>query len=1528
MYRIRNIYPFIVLPFFLICLFMIPDVSAAPKIPKVRLSVKGLDLSRTPTTEELMAAGQLGGQLYPTDNIAIKGIKDKKQLNRNKELNLSFGRAIEEWNNHNYKKAVKMFRKHAEDYPDSPWTDESLLHIGCDARYNGRYSEAEELFTGIIEKNKDENNYGAKMLKSKAKQRLGVLKVLQSNFMEAINVFSELKKESPDWRHRTYASHWIQRISKYKGNELALLNCGTQALAYVLEKDGRDQEARAIMEISPASLKGNSLQDIKSLAERYGYAVAGLRLDVSDLPSIPLPAIIQINAKHEGDRGHYWVLEKINSNGLVLFDSQSGRRFSQETEEFAREWDGNALVFSISNDLPGVRLAENEMEKVYGACCGSPARESDLGKPDKDNDKCKQGQGAPVWDVNMINMNLFVTDTPMWYDPPIGPSVRISLNYNSQSAIANNEPFGNKWQFNYGSYLVVDTGGTVTIFMPDGRRDVYSPDGSGGYTKPYKVYNELTKIAENHFELRFQDDTVYVYNIPSGTSSQQPFLVEIRDAYGQKLTFTYNAGIQLTTITDAAGKNTTLLYNAEGLVYQVNDPFSRSATFEYDANRNLTKITDMAGYWASFDYDADVYITKIEDARGKKDFWIEPSYGGGAGDSYPPPGDGMWANYRITVTNPSGDKEEFFYYAGCGFSTCSGVSWHVLPRDYITWLSPDVNNYRSNAPKTLYYFTTTPSSGRGEISKIVDREGGVVEYGYDNSGNRTSVKDSDGNTIIYSYNSNGRVTSVTDPKGNVTNMTYAANEIDLLEIQNGLGTITITYNSAHDITSVKDRLDDTTSFQYNNYGQLTQSADPMGMVTALTYDGDNQLEQISKSGSALQSFTHDTVGRVDTATDATGLMLDYDYDNLNRITKVTYPDTKFASYTYSGCCPRLVDSVTDRAGRTTTYTYDALKRLIETIDPQGKVMRNEYDDNGNRITFIDTNENVTTFEYDLENRLKKKIYADGKFETYTYYPTGLMSSKTNARGITATYTYDKNYNLKTVSYSDATPGITFTYDNYNRLTQRVDGMGTYAYTYDANSRLKTIDGPWDNDTITLQYNALGQIKSFTPEGGQSVTYYYDYDPEHSGSASLGRLKDIQTGTGTYSYHYSGANPLVQSLARPNGSTTEYLYNDPLMRLTEITNKTSAEAIINKHVFTYNNQDVIDTENVTTGTPMSALSDTVNTYDYNNLNQLLNTTNPTETFIYDDDGNITQGYTPDGYVFTAVYDAENRITSLTYNDGAIDHETKYIYSGDRMLAKVEKYEDTVPVSENRFIRAGFLPIQERDGNNAVTREYTWGLNKGGGIGGLLNLNQGGQDYSYLYDGKGNVMGLIDSAEAVQASYRYDVFGNLKEKTGTIDQPFQFSTKRYDEMTGLSNYGYRFYNPAIGRWMTRDPLGEAGGINLYIFVGNNPVNFVDHWGLIMIGLEIWARPPVTLRPSNLLLDDPPKSPWDPNNAEWQGQRFEPGDPSTQPLPKPHKWKWPWNWKPEPPHPPHSETPHQDCDDNKNNDDNECPVGALCA
>jgi len=116
-----------------------------------------------------------------------------------------------------------------------------------------------------------------------------------------------------------------------------------------------------------------------------------------------------------------------------------------------------------------------------------------------------------------------------------------------------------------------------------------------------------------------------------------------------------------------------------------------------------------------------------------------------------------------------------------------------------------------------------------------------------------------------------------------------------------------------------------------------------------------------------------------------------------------------------------------------------------------------------------------------------------------------------------------------------------------------------------------------------------------------------------------------------------------------------------------------------------------------------------------------------------------------------------------------------------------------------------------------------------IGMLPYLNWGGAAYSYLYDGKGNVTGLLDGVGIVPQTYQYDPFGAPKGASGSVSQPMQFSTKTYDDQTGLSYYGYRFYVPSLGRWLTRDPIGEKGGINLYGFVGNNPISWIDPWGL---------------------------------------------------------------------------------------------------
>ena len=154
--------------------------------------------------------------------------------------------------------------------------------------------------------------------------------------------------------------------------------------------------------------------------------------------------------------------------------------------------------------------------------------------------------------------------------------------------------------------------------------------------------------------------------------------------------------------------------------------------------------------------------------------------------------------------------------------------------------------------------------------------------------------------------------------------------------------------------------------------------------------------------------------------------------------------------------------------------------------------------------------------------------------------------------------------------------------------------------------------------------------------------------------------------------------------------------------------------------------------------------------------------------------MTTGYTPEGYALTMTYDAQNRMKTAQYTEGTGKVNLfEYAYAGTSLLDQLVKKENGTPLSTTKYLRSGFLPVQERDGSNAITREYTWGKNLGGGIGGLLNLKQGGQDYSYLYDGKGNVSALIDNTQAVVASYAYDPFGKLMKQSGTLDQPYTFS-----------------------------------------------------------------------------------------------------------------------------------------------------------
>ena len=221
-----------------------------------------------------------------------------------------------------------------------------------------------------------------------------------------------------------------------------------------------------------------------------------------------------------------------------------------------------------------------------------------------------------------------------------------------------------------------------------------------------------------------------------------------------------------------------------------------------------------------------------------------------------------------------------------------------------------------------------------------------------------------------------------------------------------------------------------------------------------------------------------------------------------------------------------------------------------------------------------------------------------------------------------------------------------------------------------------------------------------------------------------------------------------------------------------------------------------------------------------------------TLTYDTNGNLTGDGTRTFY-----YDAENRLTNVFVTTA---WKTEFAYDGfgrrriERDYAWVSG--NWSRTNETRFIFDGFVPIQERDSNNAVLVTYTRGLdlsggiNGAGGIGGLLARTDGNGSTFYHADGAGNVTALMDGNQNIVARYEYDPYGRMLGMWGKMGpvNVMRFSSMPHFQTADIIGYHARFYVPGFQRWLNQDPIGEAGGVNLYGFVGNSPVNAGDAYG----------------------------------------------------------------------------------------------------
>jgi len=220
--------------------------------------------------------------------------------------------------------------------------------------------------------------------------------------------------------------------------------------------------------------------------------------------------------------------------------------------------------------------------------------------------------------------------------------------------------------------------------------------------------------------------------------------------------------------------------------------------------------------------------------------------------------------------------------------------------------------------------------------------------------------------------------------------------------------------------------------------------------------------------------------------------------------------------------------------------------------------------------------------------------------------------------------------------------------------------------------------------------------------------------------------------------------------------------------------------------------------------------------------------------YDLDGNLLSNG-----IFTYGYDAENRLTTVSSNNILL---VTNVY--DPFSRRIQKITPTA--THSYFYDSWNLIFETIDYNNGAFDkiDYVWGKDQSGtfqgagGVGGLLAMSINGVYYYPFFDHNGNITDYVNASGTIVAHYEYDAFGNTIALSGSMASVFRFrfSMKYYDSETGLYYYGYRFYNPVFGRWINRDPIGEDGGINLYTFTKNSPINRFDKLGLKDFGIGV--------------------------------------------------------------------------------------------
>src|SRR5665213_1241793 len=959
-----------VLPTFVAALIFDAKVAYAKKFRQADnqvIDLRNVNISDDPSDQELSNLRLFDMSFAPTSAAPISG--------ENHDLATAIKQTLADPTD----ESSQNFENFVQKYPQSRWVLSVELNRGFALYRQGYFSESVDAYQKAWDAGKTETQKPAVDLADRA-----LVELMQMNCrVGRIDTIKSLLKQMKD-RHpsgntareyvNTQQAAWF--MTNVPGRSFL---CGPFALKSILKNQKSESANDSIFDKVESPETGFSLSALLKLSDQLGMNMQMAKRAPG--AEVVLPAVVNWKL------GHYAALVEEKNGKIRSLDPTFRSETWLSKKVLDQESSGYFLIPTGNLPVGWVAVDQAEGEKVFGKGYigggvgggGPPCKPPSCscvgvgggpggggpggGGPGGGCGTCSP-QYMPQTDIDPVTAGLLLSDIPLFYTPPVGPSMQFAMHYRHYLGTAMlYSNFGPNWASIWQGYITYNYntngpaynlncsapgGGTEAITL--GSNSVFT-NGLYNATQTYGAQNLPSVITCQTSDGGSQTYGLAIFGMGQATL----LLTQVTDPQSNSVNLTYDSMNRIASVTDAIGQVSTFSYTDTDpyKITEITDPFGQTASFSYDSTEHLESITDLLGLTTTFNYVAPGSLSPD---------WVGSMTTPYGTTNFDYTNTNSFTDFflgEIEITDPLGLKQHarFAYrQTGRGDPFSNMPSQALRPEGVSTlyWdkkamsdapMSPSsATEYLlgTNGNEELSYFTAA-------IIKPLENPRWITYQGQtgerdDNvtcsspatiSRNILSSTGSETTQVFQNvYNSFGLTTGTVDPKGREKNNTYAANNIDIVNTADGDGDVlgAATYNNQHEPLTTTDAAGQVTNYSYNGAGQITSMTAPMHETTSYNYDSNGYLLSVTppQPGSTV-TYTYDIFGRVRTKTDAVSGTITYTYDSGNRLTQASYPDGTHETYNYDKLD---LQSFTDRQNRMTSYAYDADRRKIAMTDPK------------------------------------------------------------------------------------------------------------------------------------------------------------------------------------------------------------------------------------------------------------------------------------------------------------------------------------------------------------------------------------------------------------------------------------------------------------------------------------------------------------------------------------------------------------------------------------------------------------------